>query len=139
MKPVTMQELEELEALRAKATQGGWYSHHCKAGKDKDCWCKVIGTTSDPDHELMDSVASMGSLLANDADYIAHLHPDFVARLIHTQRKRVEGLKFYGNKESWADQDPYVQTPCIFKPDDATGWEPQGNKARETLKELGVE
>lgn len=42
-------------------------------------------------------------------------------------------IEFYGDKRNWIDLSPYVSTPVIFKPSDSTGWEPQGDKAREFL------
>lgn len=60
------------EAERLKSLDGAsplpWFAHECKC---KDCWCKCITTTDDPDNIEMDvCVAASGSLLAKDAELI---------------------------------------------------------------------
>lgn len=52
-------------------TPGPWYAHHCFAGKNKECWCMVVGTTPDPTHKDMDSVVGAGSCAREDAYLIA--------------------------------------------------------------------
>ena len=103
-----MNNTDRLAAIRARlsnATAGPWYANHCHAGKNKDCWCKVIGTSSDPQHEDMDKVASAGSIHANDADLIAHAPDDIAFLLAEVERLR-------GDRDKWlASDDCYYWTP----------------------------
>jgi hypothetical protein len=69
-KRLTDDELKLLKDAEAKATPGNWYSHHCKSGKDTECWCKVVGTSPDPSHDYMDAVISAGSTKREDAEFI---------------------------------------------------------------------
>jgi hypothetical protein len=81
-----MSRLEEISARLAKATPGPWYAHHCKAGKDTECWCKVVGTSPDPEHDDMDNVIGLGSCVADDADLIAHAPSDLRFLLDHVAK-----------------------------------------------------
>lgn len=85
--------LNEILGFAAKATPGNWKAEACHTA---ECWCKSIVTDADGDLGLINE----GSVLKDDADYIASVDPPTIKAMIEELlqlRQERNKFDFVGN------------------------------------------
>lgn len=90
---ITLKDIEDGERISGTIPKSIWYSHHCRMGTATTCWCKCVGTSPDPKHELMDSIIASGSTDRKTAEFIAHHNPSYMLSLYEQIRVMREALE----------------------------------------------
>lgn len=76
----------------SRHTPGPWYAHHCHAGKNKECWCMVVGTSPDPTNTGMDNIVSAGSV-SRENIYLIAAAPEMLEALKISRDEIVESIR----------------------------------------------
>lgn len=85
--------LKEKRKIAKNSPKGPWFSHSCMAGKNTECWCKVVGTSPNPSDDNMDSIIGAGSASIRVADFIAAFNPSEALKLLEIIEIQQNALK----------------------------------------------